>query len=85
MSAYDDLGGHKPKLTRAEIEALIASVRPAPDEQATAEAIAHKRESMRKMDAFYAPLFISPIEGVMISRELARKLGHPEQLEEIDG
>lgn len=60
---------------------MIQSTVPKPNEQETAEAIAHKRESMRKMDELFAPEFFSPIEEVMISRHLARQLGYVEQPE----
>lgn len=82
--AYSDLGGQKPKLTRAEIEALIASVQPAEDEQQKAEAISFRQAMCRKGDEAFAPSFFSPTEQVRISYELARKLGHAELWEGME-
>lgn len=74
MNAWEDIG-NRTKLTREEIERMIASVGAAPDEQEQAEAIAFKREMARRHAAYNAPAFFGDEEQTMISYELARKLG----------
>jgi len=75
MSAFDDLGGRAETYAEA-LARSEACLNPPRNEQATAEQIIAKREAQRKHDAYFAPLFISPVEQVIVSRELARKLGY---------
>lgn len=72
---YADLGGRRESYAEA-LARSEACLNPPRTEQDDAAAIVAKREAQRQHDAYFAPYFISPVEEVVISRHLARKLGY---------
>ena len=72
---YADLGGHRESYAEA-LARSEACLNPPRTEQDDAAAIVAKREAQRQHDGYFAPYFISPVEEVVISRHLARKLGY---------
>ena len=76
-SAWDDLGGRRETYAEAMARAVVLQPRQE-SEQEAAERIVAGRERMRRHDAHFAPEFLSIDEERLISRELARQLGHIE-------
>lgn len=75
MSVWEETTGRRETYEEA-LARSEACLNHKPNEQEEAEKIVAARERMRRHDAYLADAFISPIEEVVISRELAKKLGH---------
>ena len=76
--AWDDITGTRQAETFAEAMERSIAGKPQAEltEQQQAERLVESRDRMRKLDDLFRDDFISPVEQVVISRTLAKRLGY---------
>ena len=67
---------HRETYTEALARSIVGKPQAELSEQQQAERLVESRERMRKLDGLLAHEFISPVEQVIVSRTLAKKLGY---------
>jgi len=73
---YADLGGKRETYAEALARSLVAAPKAAMTEQEVAARIVAQRERQRQHDAYFATDYIEGPEATLVSRALAKQLGH---------